>query len=485
MENSNPILEVRNLYFKYPGKDFILSNLNLALDKGEHVLIIGDTGSGKTTLARVLTKIAFTIYGGEARGIIKIRNKNILEISDDELYETIHIIGQNPYTYFTELIVRDDIYNYALRVHKTEDKAKKSFRKVVEATGVHKLLNRYFYELSGGEARRILVAKALISDPEILVFDEPLMWLDEKGVNDFVELLKLLRFLGKSIIVFEHRFIPLLREMDKVYVLKNGKLADVTELAIKLSKIRLEAENGSFNISAKYTREYSNNYGEKLIEALNVKFSINGVNILKNINLSIHEKDLVLIYGLNGSGKTSLLKILAGYLKPATGTVKRYCNIMYIPQNITLFFTEDTVKSEIHEICKNRKLDNSCIEEGIKKVKHLNIDINESPFNLSHGQMVKLAVTIANLSKARLLLLDEPFSGSTYSDRVKLLNYLKESGISALITTSNIDAFHGNIWSRIYRLEDGVLSELKTGQYSYTLEHAYRLYEEIKNGASN
>ncbi|MEM0225003.1 MAG: ATP-binding cassette domain-containing protein [Desulfurococcaceae archaeon] len=484
MKSNDLLLEVRNLYFKYPGKDFVLRDLNLTLEKGEHVLIIGDTGSGKTTLARVLTRIAFTVYGGEARGVIKIGNRNLFEINNEELFEKVHLIGQNPYMYFTELIVRDDIYNYALRIHRSHDKAVKSFSKVVEATGIHKLLDRYFYELSGGEARRVLVAKALISNPDLLIFDEPLMWLDEKGVEDFKELLKLLRFLGKGVIVFEHRFLPLLREVDRIYLLRDGKLVDVTELALKLSRTRSSLRNDLEKASVVNPGERNSNNRQKLLEAHGIYYSINGVNILKNIDLSIYENDLILIYGLNGSGKTTLLKVLAGYLKPTKGIVKRYCDIMYIPQNIILFYTEDSVISEIREICRSRKLGENCIKEGVKKVMSLNIDINESPFNLSYGQMVKLAVTIANLSKAKLLLLDEPFSGSTYSDRAKLLEYLRGASISALITTSNLDAYQGYMWSKTYRLEDGELSELGIGSRD-TLGYAAWLYEEIRNGIGN
>jgi len=107
-----------------------------------------------------------------------------------------------------------------LKIYKTSEKAERAVRKVVEATHIYNLVDKYFYELSGGEAKRVIVARALIAEPEILLFDEPLMWLDDRGVSDFLDLLKLLRYLGRTVLVFEHRFLPIIREFDRVFLLK-------------------------------------------------------------------------------------------------------------------------------------------------------------------------------------------------------------------------------------------------------------------------
>lgn len=189
----------------------------------------------------------------------------------------------------------------------------------------------------------------------------------------------------------------------------------------------------------------------------------------------------MLIYGENGSGKTTLLKILAGYMKPTKGLIVRRARVIYIPQNILLFFHEPTIHDEIVEICKNTTQGSKCIEEGYKLIRDLDISADQSPFNLSHGQMVKLAVSLAHIARADLILMDEPFSGITYIDRAKLVEYIGKSSVPVVVTTSDLDAVYTGIWSTMLHLEDGVLKPLVNPRTYYTLQYAAYVYEVIKN----
>lgn len=104
--NSNPIVEVKNLWFRYPGGDWVLRNLDLVIEKGEHLLIIGETGSGETTLVRAITRIGELVYGGESKGEILVDGRNVKNLEPEDVFRVVHIISQNPYLYFTEPIVR-------------------------------------------------------------------------------------------------------------------------------------------------------------------------------------------------------------------------------------------------------------------------------------------------------------------------------------------------------------------------------------------
>jgi energy-coupling factor transport system ATP-binding protein len=470
-------LVVKDLSYKYPGGDYVLRRLNLLIDRGEHVIIIGDTGSGKTTLARVLSKTASLIYEGEMKGEIYICGRRLSDIETSDLHRLIHVIGQNPYLYFTEHVVREDLYNYALRVTRSRELAEKAFKRVVEAMGVYHLLDKYFYELSGGEAKRVSVARALISNPELLVFDEPLMWLDDRGVMDFQEILRVLRYLGKSVLVLEHRFIPIARLFDKIYLLEKGRLYDVTDKTLKI----LKQSEGHGSLS---DRKQAGEERITLLKALNIVHAYNGRLVLNGINIEVKQGESILVYGLNGSGKTTLLKILAGYLKPSKGRVERHGRLMYIPQNTPIFFTEETIEKEVREICRVWGRGSQCIQEGLKNCRELGLSINESPFTLSHGQMVKLALLIAKLSGADVILLDEPFSGLTYIDRAKLINYISSSNSTIILATSNIDAVGDASWSYMYSLENGVLKPINTLP-THSLKWASIVYEEIKRGVGD
>jgi len=481
MNAETPLLEISDLYFAYPHGDYVLRGLNFTLSRGEHVLIIGDTGSGKTTLARVITKVGKLVYQGRLSGSIRVLGREIDKVDLEFLTRVFHVVGQNPYAYFTEPLVYDNLLSYALKCHGHVERAKRAVEKAVEATGTRGLLYRYFYELSGGEARRVLVARALVPDPLALIFDEPLMWLDDQGVNDFLDLLGLLKSLGKSVLVFEHRFLPLVKHVDKIYLLTGGKLREVTDMVYRLLRAQRAIDPKERVVQGKAGG------GRVLLELRNVQYAYGSSEpILRGVNLEVREGDSALIYGLNGCGKTTLLKIAAGYLKPKRGVVNKYANVMYIPQNIILFYTEEAVEKEVREICVAKDSRSRCVEEGIYKVRELGIDPEVSPFNLSHGQMVKLAITLASIAGARVLLLDEPFSGLTYSDRLKLLDHLKKSNVSFILTTSTLDAFQEGMWTRAYKLESGVLFELgkPMGTAENKLRIAAQLYEALRSGPS-
>ncbi|MGC8953597.1 MAG: ATP-binding cassette domain-containing protein [Desulfurococcus sp.] len=307
----------------------------------------------------------------------------------------------------------------------------------------------------------------MIADPEVIVFDEPLMWLDDKGVNEFLKLAEALRFMGKTLVFMEHRFMPLLSVVDKVYVMRNGVLEDRTIDVYRLKHETYPEAATTYNVSMNKEDPVT------VLKAENVWYRVNGLNLLKGVDLTVSKGDLLYIYGENGSGKTTLLRILAGYLKPVKGRVWKSGEAVYVPQNIHMFYTEESITREIEGICRSSRSKRECIEKGLRITAGLNVDPSQPAFNLSHGQMVKLAVSLAGLrEEVDIVLLDEPFSGLTYVDRVKLVNSLIGLGKAVVIAVSSSDILGYPPGSKTYRLENGVLLQRSEAKGSTVASYA-------------
>ncbi len=215
------LIELKNVYYKYPGMSkWILKGINLKISHGK-ILIAGSTGSGKTTLLRVITGLIPEIYGGELSGSV---NRNC----------TIGFVPQNFDAFILMPRVRDEIV-FVLenkRLSKREIECKVKY--IAEMLDISHLLDRDVSTLSMGERQRVAIASVLALEPEVLVFDEPLAYLDPRSSRRFIELLEDLNL--KSIVIAEHRLDQVVEFMDRVIVIKNGEIIADGEPFEALSK---------------------------------------------------------------------------------------------------------------------------------------------------------------------------------------------------------------------------------------------------------
>lgn len=451
------LLEVKNLRVSYIGREPVLKNVSFSVDRGENVLIIGRSGSGKTTLARALIGLLQKSNNVKIEGEILFKGKRLEDYTNDEISANIKLIGQNPYVYFIEHIVESDLTGYMSRFTDWK-KAREIVYDKSRLFELEHLLKRYYYTLSGGEAKRAAILKAALMPPELLILDEPLMWVDDDNTYRLVNLLLSLKSLGISSIVLEHRFIPLLNVVDRVLLLDEGSIKPIHKECL-LSNVRLQVREEIRDRIAHKARESR----ELLVSLNNVDFHYDDHSLFEGLNLEVTKGEVILIVGRNGSGKTTLLKLIAGYLKPRNGKViyRDRHNVAYMPQRPMSFFTEMTIGREIGEICKRSPEPTSCVNR-IKSFLYNNgiSDMSNSPFTLSWGQQVRLALALISLSRAyRLILLDEPFTGLDYSERCEIGNMISkivndERGeLTAIVALSSSETALCIEADRIYRIE--------------------------------
>ncbi|KKG11208.1 molybdenum ABC transporter ATP-binding protein [Methanosarcina sp. 2.H.A.1B.4] len=227
MENFPSLLEMKNVTVVRGGKK-ILDSVSLSIKPGEHVAIIGPNGSGKSSLIKTLTKeyhplagadgLVLKIMGKETWNVFELRN--LLGIVSGELQQTccrqIRVLDVVLSGFFSSIGI---YYN-----HEVTPEMEASAEEVLEFLEISHLADRSMCELSTGEARKVLIGRALVHDPQALFLDEPANSLDLKALHSFRESVRKIAHSGKSVILVTHNLQDVIPEISRVVLIKEGKV---------------------------------------------------------------------------------------------------------------------------------------------------------------------------------------------------------------------------------------------------------------------
>ena len=212
------MIEVKEIVKKY-GDKTVLQKLSLSVEKGEIVLIEGESGVGKTTLLNIISGIDLPDEGS-----VVIEGKNIVKMSEDERAKLrlnmIGIIFQT-YNLIEELNVEENI---ALPLRLAGKKWKEKVEELMEFLDISDLRSKRINMLSGGERQRVAIARALANDPRIILADEPTSNLDDRNTERVIETLRRIREKYNATIVIASHDPRIVKFIDKKYLLENGKL---------------------------------------------------------------------------------------------------------------------------------------------------------------------------------------------------------------------------------------------------------------------
>lgn len=211
------IIKLNNIYKSF-GDLIALSNINIEVNEGEFVAIIGPSGSGKSTLLNILSLLdeqssgEYLLLGKDTaaldnEGKIKLRREQI-----GLIFQQFHLI---PYLNVIENVMLAQYY------HSSIDEA--DAKELCKQVGLEHRLKHLPSELSGGEQQRVCIARALINNPHILLADEPTGNLDEKNEEKVLELFMGLKKTGKSIMLITHN-LELTKYVDRTIEISHGEL---------------------------------------------------------------------------------------------------------------------------------------------------------------------------------------------------------------------------------------------------------------------
>jgi energy-coupling factor transport system ATP-binding protein len=486
-------IKIKNLTYTYPDKkEKSLRNINLQIFPGEFVLIVGGSGSGKSSLIRSIASLAPDFYGGKQEGDIFINNKNLKTTNRRKLVQTLGIVFQNPES---QLVMTDTEQEIAFGLENigTEEKTiKRRIMEVTSALSLSDFKNSFIAQLSGGQKQKVALASVLAMQPEILLLDEPTSQLDPIAGEEILTMVRRLNEEnGTTVILVEQKLERCFHFADRILVMEEGKIVkdsrdigEIVKWAVKkenqyippLSKLFAKAGYRDIPLTIKSGRniigkenlmkeeskvvktipEKSNNIEKSILKMKNIWFNYDSEHeVLRNINLDIKKGSFSVIMGENGGGKTTLLKILNGLLRPTKGKVEVMGrnikklkieeiskNVGYLSQNPKDYLFLPTVKEEMEFTIKNLHLEKEAyIDDLLDKLEILEYK-DSNPRDLSTGERQRVALATVLASNPRILLLDEPTRGLDYDIKEKLGKILKkfqEEGMTIIMVTHDIE----------------------------------------------
>jgi len=213
-------IETRNLFFKYSQDgEFIIKDINLNIEQGDFIAVLGHNGSGKSTFAKHLNAI-LTPTEGEV--IINGSNTN----EEQNLYEirkTIGMVFQNPDNQIIATVVEEDVAFALENLSVAPDEIRKTVDETLEMVGMDGFQKHATHQLSGGQKQRVAIAGIIAMRPKILILDEPTAMLDPRGRKDVMNIIKKFNDEGITIILITH-YMNEAAQAKRVVVMNDGEI---------------------------------------------------------------------------------------------------------------------------------------------------------------------------------------------------------------------------------------------------------------------
>lgn len=214
------MLEVKNLKKKF-GKNVVLKGINLTVEKGDKLAIIGPSGCGKSTFLRCLNGIETPTSGKIIFEGTEVTNQTDLS----EIRKKMGMVFQQ-FNLFPHLTVEENIILAPVKLNMmTEEEAKKRAKELLQSINLEDKKNHYPEQLSGGQKQRVAIVRALIMNPDILLFDEPTSALDPEMVGEVLELIKKIADEGMTMIIVSHEMNFVKQCANRVLFMDEGNIA--------------------------------------------------------------------------------------------------------------------------------------------------------------------------------------------------------------------------------------------------------------------
>ena len=473
----------------------VLEELNLTIAEGELVLVIGPTGSGKSSLLRLINGLVPHHTGGILAGDISVNGVSTQMTKPGGMAHLIGIVGQNPANGFVADTVEEELAFGMEVLNLPNDVMRKRVEEVLDLLSLAALRNRSIATLSGGEQQRVAIGAGLVTHPKVLVLDEPTSALDPIAAEEVLSILhRLVHDLGLTVVIAEHKLERVIQFADRIVYINGDGAANVgtpeeilmqspiappivhlaralrlKEIGVTVREMRRMTTHLRETIASHPVAD-SQKPTETVISIDKLTVSYENQTALNNITSTICAGEIVAVMGRNGAGKSSLLKAIAGVNRPGTGVIKvlgddpydlqgkkRREAIGFIPQEPSDLLYGQSVSIECAQADRDNELPAGTTYEVLQQLVP-GISLTTHPRDLSEGQRLGLALSVVLSSNPSILILDEPTRGLDYEAKNELtrmlVNFAAAFGKAVLLATHDVELV-AELANRVIFIADG------------------------------
>ncbi|MDO4631047.1 MAG: ABC transporter ATP-binding protein [Corynebacterium sp.] len=468
------VLQVKDLCVKD-----VVQDVEFSIAPGERVGLIGESGSGKTLTALSVLRLM------QSTGEIRLGSDRLDQLSERDLCtirgKRVAMVFQEPMTALNPLMKVGKQVAESVLIHSRVSKKQAQARAVELLSKVElspEMAQRYPHQLSGGQRQRVLIAMALAHDPELLICDEPTTALDVTSQRAIVELiLKLVAERGTGLLFITHDLGLVAQTCERVLVMKDGRVVEEGSVAKLLHDPAEPYTRSLIDASTLPAARVAQPSEEAVITVSNAVQKFKGTVAVDDVSFTVKRGERLGIVGGSGSGKTTTLKLIAGLLRPTSGSVT-------VAEPLQMVFQDPmgslNPRMTVHDIIAETlpAPDDARIAEVLTEVGLEPAMMSRYPHAFSGGQRQRISLARALAPKPAILLADEPVSALDVSVRKKVLELLDslvaEHNLTLVFVSHDINVVR-SVCSTVLVMHEGKVVEtgdtdsvLRTPQHPYT-----------------
>ena len=461
---NQPFLEVTGISKRFGGVK-ALQSVDIAAYQGEVLGLVGENGAGKSTLVKILTGI----YAPDEGTIHLGGSEPRINSPQDAADAGISAIQQEP-SMFDDLTVAENIFVGAQPIRgffRQVDwrKMRAESRRILEDIGVSIDPLEVMKHLSVAERHMVSLARALSTDANLIIFDEPTAALSQSEIQHLYSIIEGLKTQNKTIIFISHKFDEIFRICDRYTVLRDGQLVG-TGLITDVTKDDL--------IRMMVGRELKEIYPKVTTEISNTVLRVEGFSHpteFQDISFELRRGEILGFYGLVGAGRTEVMEAIFGLKKISSGRVEiegqpvqisspnqaMDAGLAYVPEDrqkhgalLPFSISKNFSLPQIHRVANwvflNRRGEYALVDRFGEQV-HIKASSWSQPVReLSGGNQQKVVIGKWLATNPKVVILDEPTKGVDVGSKAavhKTIGDLVQKGLSVILVTSEIEEAKG------------------------------------------